>query len=69
MTFEESLNLNDYIDRECGYTKKSYLWFICVINLIGSFQFGLMIYENKDMKVNTLGDKIFNFNTAYMQIY
>jgi len=33
VTFEESLNLDDYINRECGYTKKVIYDLFGVINI------------------------------------
>ena len=80
VTFEESLNLDDYVDRECGYTKKATYDLFGVINHIGTIEFGHyysfiklfnkgMWYEYNDTKVNILGDKIINFNDAYTLFY
>ena len=80
VTFEESLNLDIYVDRECGYTKNAIYDLFGVINHIGAIEFGHyysfiklfnkgMWYEFNDTKVNILGDKIINFNDAYTLFY
>ena len=40
MTFEESLNLDDYVDRECGYTNKAIYDLFGFINHTGTIEFG-----------------------------
>ena len=69
MTFKESFNLDDYINRECGYTKKVIYDFIDDIILIGSIGFVLVRYKYRGTKVNIFGDKIVNFNDAYTLFY
>ena len=80
LTFEESLNLDNYVDREWWYTKKAIYDLFGVINHIGSIEFWHyysfiklfnkgMWYEFNDMKVNILDDKIINFNDAYTLFY
>ena len=80
VTFEDSINLENYVDRECGYSKKATYDLFGVINHIGSIEFGHyysfiklfnkgLWYEFNDTKVNILGDKIINFNDAYTLFY
>ena len=40
VTFEDSINLENYVDRECGYSKKATYDLFGVINHIGSIEFG-----------------------------